>query len=134
MKDFLLGILVLAVVLACTVGSAPAQTPAKPDWKDSFRTHDRNVDGKIDRAEFREWMADSFFIVDENHKGYLVFEDVKSVMNAKTFKGQDKDGNGKVTLQEFLDASFQDFAAADGDKNGALTLEEFEVYFRNTGK
>jgi len=134
MKHFLFGILVLAAVLACMVGSALAQTPAKPDWKDSFRIHDRNADGKIDRAEFHEWMADSFFIMDENHKGYLVFEDVKNVMNPKTFKGQDRDGDSKVTLQEFLNASFQDFAAADVNKNGALTMEEFEVYFKETDK
>ena len=55
-------------------------------------------------------------------------------MSPKIFKGQDKKGDGKITLQEFLDASFQDFAAADVNKNGALTMEEFEVYFKETGK
>jgi Ca2+-binding EF-hand superfamily protein len=61
-------------------------------------------------------------------------DDVKDVMSPKIFKGQDKKGDGKITLQEFLDASFQDFAAADVNKNGALTMEEFEVYFKETGK
>jgi len=134
MKHVLLGILVLAAMLACVVNPVLAQTPAKPDWKNSFRAHDKNGDGKIDRAEFQDWMADSFFILDKANKGYLVHDDVRTAMSLKIFKAQDRNGDGKINLQEFLNASFQDFAAADVNKNGSLAMEEFEVYFKQTGK
>lgn len=134
MKHAFLGILVLTGVLGFLVGPALAQTPANPDWKDRFRAHDKNNDGKIDRAEFQEWMSDLFFHMDKDHKGYLVFDDVKDVMSLKKFKAQDKNGDGKITLKEFLNASFQDFAAADVNRSGALNLEEFEAYLMKKGK
>ncbi len=134
MKHVLLWGLALMVVFACLPGSTLAQIPANQDWKERFHAHDKNGDGKIDRAEFQEWMVDVFFHRDKNRKGYLVFEDVQDVMSAKIFKASNKNGDGKLTLQEFLNAVFQDFEAADVNKKGALTMEEFEVYIKRTGK
>jgi hypothetical protein len=127
--------LVLAAVCAClTVPAAAQQTPAKPDWKEGFKIHDTNHDGKIDRGEFQEWMVDVFFLRDQNHKGYLVYEDVKDAMTPENFKAHDKNGNGKIPLQEFLNATFQDFAAADVRGNGTLTVEEIQAYISRPNK
>lgn len=134
MKHVPLEILAMAAVLACVVSPVLAQNAAKPDWMISFRAHDRNGDGRIDRAEFRDWMVDSFFILDKGEKGYLDYDDVKGLMSPKIFKAQDKDRDGKISLQEFLNASIQDFLAADVGRSGALTMEEFEVYFKQTGR
>jgi hypothetical protein len=131
----ILRILVLTAVCSCLAAPAAAQqTPAKPDWKEGFKEHDTNHDGKIDRGEFQEWMVDVFFLRDKNHKGYLVYEDVKDAMTTENFKAHDKNGDGKIPLQEFLNATFQDFAAADVNQNGALTMEEIQVYISRPSK
>jgi Ca2+-binding EF-hand superfamily protein len=50
---------------------------------------------------------------------------------AAVFAKKDKDGNGKVTKEEFLDKAKdaakaeKQFAAKDKDKDGSLTKEEF---------
>jgi hypothetical protein len=134
MKRVFLWGLALAVIFGCLAGPGLAQIPVNPDWKESFRAHDKNGDAKIDRAEFQEWMVDVFFHMDKNHKGYLVFEDVQDVMSAKTFKAYDKNGDGKIMLQDFLNSVFKDFEGADVNKNGALTMEEIDVYVKRTEK
>jgi hypothetical protein len=45
--------------------------------EDGFRAHDGNGDGRIDRAEFQEWMVDVFFQRDQGRKGYLTIGDVQ---------------------------------------------------------
>jgi len=134
MKYILFRATVFTAVLLCLVGSVFAQSPVKLDWKERFRAFDKNRDGKIDRAEFQEWMEDSFFLRDTNHKGYLVFDDVKDVMSAEKFKSYDKGGDGKLRLQEFLNAAFQDFELMDVNKDGMLTIEEIDNYIKQTRK
>jgi len=127
--------LILVAVCVCLATPTAAQQPsAKPDWKEGFKAHDTNRDGRIDRAEFHEWMVDVFFMRDNGHKGYLVYEDVKDVMTPENFKAHDLNGNGKITLPEFLNATFQDFAAADVRGNGALTMEEIQAYISRPNK
>ncbi len=130
------GFLVIAAALALVicVGQAVAQTPARPDWKERFQAHDKNGDGRIDRAEFQEWMVDVFFRRDKDHKGYLVMEDVQGVMSPETFKAANRRGDGKLTLPEFLNATFKDFEAADVNGDGELSMEEIENYIRSSGK
>ena len=134
MKRFIFAAFLCGMVLVCLIGSAFSQDPAKPDWKAGFRAHDKNGDGSIDRAEFHDWMVDAYFHKDINHKGYLIFEDVKDVMSPETFRTYDKSGDGKLRLKEFLNSVFMDFGAMDVDKNGLLTLEETETYIHQKRK
>lgn len=129
-------IVATVLVLGFVGGMAIAQTPiqARPDWKERFRAHDRNGDGRIDRAEYQEWMIEVFYFRDKNSKGFLVLEDVREVMSVESFKGANRKGDGKLVLREFLNAVFVDFDTADVNKNGAVTMEEIEVYIRRTGK
>ena len=134
MKRVLYHALFLTIIFACLAGTALAQTSEKPEWTTCFKAHDRNSDGKIDRGEYKEWMTEVFFHRDRNHKGYLVFEDVRDVMSPETFKAADANGEGKLTLQEFLGAVSQDFDAADLNKDGVLTEEEMDAYVKRPGK
>ena len=135
MNRTIVGIVSLAAVCACLAAPAAAQqTPATPDWKAGFKTHDTNHDGRIDRGEFQAWMVDVFFLRDTNHKGYLVYADVQDAMTPENFKAHDLSGNGKITLPEFLNSTFQDFAAADVRGNGALTMEEIQAYISRPNK
>jgi Ca2+-binding EF-hand superfamily protein len=134
MKRVLFGVLAAGAILTCLVGVLLAQAPAKPDWREGFRTHDINHDGKIDRAEFQDWMVDVFFNRDTNHKGYLVFTDVQDVITIEKFKLGDRNGDGRMTLEEFLNALFQDFEAADLNNSGTLTMEEIDVYITQARK
>ena len=130
--------LIVATVLALGFVGGPvlAQTApqARPDWKERFRSHDRNGDGRIDRAEFQEWMVEVFFFRDTNHKGYLVLEDVRGRMSPETLRAINLKGDGKLTQAEFLNAVFRDFEAADVNTDGALTMEEIEAYISRSGK
>lgn len=130
--------LIVATVLAlgCIGGPVMAQTAlqSQPDWKARFRSHDRNQDGRIDRAEFQEWMLEVFYFHDKSHKGYLVLEDVRGRMAPETLRAINLKGDGKLTQGEFLNAVFRDFEAADVNGNGALTMEEIEAYISRSGK
>jgi Ca2+-binding EF-hand superfamily protein len=131
---FLLVVVVLAVGLAG--GLALAQTPiaGQADWRARFQAHDWNKDGRVDRAEFQEWMTEVFYIRDKDRKGYLVIEDVRDQMQSEVFKAVNRKGDGKLVLREFLNALFVDFDAADVERNGALTVEEIEAYIRRPAK
>lgn len=123
-----------ALALVLCAGQAVGQAPVRPDWRESFRAHDRNGDSVIDREEFQQWMVDVFYRRDKDRKGYLVVEDVQGVMTLETFTAANRKGDGKLTLREFLNATFKDFEAIDVNYNGALTVEEIETYISRTGK
>ena len=132
MRRILLGVLVVAVALACLPTSVGAQALAA-DWREGFRAHDKNGDGRIDRAEFQEWVVDGFYFRDKGHKGYLVQEDLQGT-SPERFKAMNRKGDGKLTLSECLNALFQDFAAIDVNQTGAITVEQIETYMKQTGK
>ena len=134
MRRILLGALIIAAAFLYLVGPVPAQTPARPDWKEGFRLHDKNGDGRIDRAEFQDWIVDGFYFRDAGRKGYLVQADLQGVASPEVFKAMNRKGDGKLTLNEYLNALFQDFAAIDVNQNGSITVEEIEVYIKQNGK
>jgi Ca2+-binding EF-hand superfamily protein len=123
---------IILTVLALIVLAAPifAQSPAQPDWKERFRAHDKNGDGRIDREEFQQWMVEVFYFRDKDRKGYLVLADFQGTIGLETLKVINRKGDGKLTLTEFLNAAFLDFQAIDADKNGYITIEEVERYIR----
>lgn len=120
----------LAATLACSLAGGPAwaQTTPPPDWRERFRIFDENGDGRIDRAEFQEWMVDAFFQRDQGKKGYLTIEDVRGSMTPELFKALNRQGDGKLGLPDFLNALFQDFAAMDTDGAGSITVQQIDAY------
>ncbi len=134
MKRRFFGALACMAVLALLAGPVAAQPQVPANLKARFQEFDKNQDGLIDRAEFQAWMVDVFFQRDKTHKGYLVYADVQDVMSPAKFKTYDRSGDGKIILREFLNATFQDFAAADTAARGALTVEEIEAYIKQGSK
>ena len=128
-------VMALLVVAALAGFAVPglAQTPA-PDWREGFRAHDKNGDGRIDRAEFQEWIVDGFYFRDQGRKGYLVQADLQGSVSVEAFRAMNRKGDGRLSMQEYLNALFQDFAAADANQDGLLTQEEIEAYIKQTGK
>jgi Ca2+-binding EF-hand superfamily protein len=133
MRRIVFGALMIALALACLPVSGFAQATA-PDWREGFKAHDKNGDGRIDRAEFQEWMVEAFYFRDKEHKGYLVEADLQSVSSPEVFKAMNRKGDGKLTLNELLNALFEDFAAMDRDRNGSITVEEIDAYIKRVQK
>jgi Ca2+-binding EF-hand superfamily protein len=131
MRRFL-GSLLLAAALGLALAAGPvnAQTQDRSGWKESFRLHDTNQDGRIDRAEFQAWMVDVFFRFDQDKKGYLTLADPQGRMRPEVFAAANRKGDGKLWLGEFLNARFLDFEAIDVTKQGSITVEEIEAYIR----
>jgi Ca2+-binding EF-hand superfamily protein len=127
-----LGRLIAIAALSCVLlgGLGEAQTTLRADWKERFRAHDTNGDGRIDRAEFQEWMAEVFFQRDQGRKGYLTIDDVRGSMTPGVFQAMNRKRDGKLALPEFLNALFQDFQAIDTGAEGSITVEEIEAYIR----
>ena len=125
---------VLTLGLLGSLALAQTAIQAQPDWKARFASYDRNKDGRIDRAEFQEWMTDVFYLRDKDHKGYLVLEDVRGVMAPETLKAINRKGDGKLTMKEYLNALFRDFDAIDVNGDGSITIEEIEAYIQRSGK
>lgn len=126
MRRMLCAVLIVAAALAFLPVSVGAQTPT-PNWREGFRAHDKNGDGRLDRSEFQNWVVDGFYFRDKGHKGYLVQEDLQGY-SPERFKAMNRKGDGKLTLAEALNALFQDFAAIDVDQNGTITMEQIEAY------
>lgn len=133
MRRILVTVLIVAATFACLPAPGLAQAPA-PDWREGFRAHDKNGDGWIDRAEFQNWIVEGFYFRDQGRKGYLAPADLQGTASPEVFKAINRKGDGKLTMNEYLNALFQDFAAADVDQTGALTMQEIEVYIKQTRK
>jgi Ca2+-binding EF-hand superfamily protein len=133
MGRILVRALIVAAAVACLAGPGLAQV-SPPDWKEGFRAHDKNGDGLIDRAEFQNWVVEGFYFRDKGHKGYLVQADLQGAASPEVFKAINHKGDGKLTMNEYLNALFQDFAAIDTNQNGSITIQEVEVYIKRTGK
>jgi Ca2+-binding EF-hand superfamily protein len=121
----------VALIVTATVGlvgaEAWAQLPSPPELRQQFQETDRNSDGRIDREEFHRRSVELFYSLDKDRKGYLVVGDVKGLV-AEDFKAANRKGDGKLTLQEFINARFTHFELADTNGDGVLTFEEIDVY------
>jgi Ca2+-binding EF-hand superfamily protein len=127
-------ILVAALASSLVADLVVAQSTLRPEWKDRFRAHDGNGDGRIDRGEFHDWMVEVFFHRDQGRKGYLTIDDVRGAMTPEVFKALNRKQDGKLALPEFLNALFQDFQAIDAGQVGSITIEQIEAYVRQAAR
>lgn len=115
------------------------------DRTQRFKASDLNGDGYIDAAENTKFILSSFARVDSNGDGFQdkqeIFEDLRKRMDGvpegkgklppsmmlvvdNAIKVKDRDGDGRVSLEEYkLDAESR-FKELDANGDGKLSLDE----------
>jgi Ca2+-binding EF-hand superfamily protein len=135
-------ILALCLVLLTTTGCiglavrAVAQ-PGKPDLTQLLSKADANGDGVITKAEFAEARAKMFDRLDRNHDGYLSADDKPRFSLRKNGNGDrlqqmvlmlDKDGDGRVSRDEFVNNPGMLFERADTNHDGQVDAAELAAF------
>ena len=118
----------LAVAWLLTLSAAP--DVAAQATKDPFATSDLNKDGKIDRAEYQRRMVEVFYFADKNKDGVVTVEEIAAIetVDEAAFKKADKNGDGKLSLNEFVTYRVIQFDEADTNHDGVLTVEEVKAW------
>ena len=122
---FLSSLAVGCLLALATVHQAGAQAAGQ-----SFSTSDLDKDGKIDRAEYQRRMVEVFYFADRNKDGVVTIEEIAAIetVDEKAFKAADRDGNGKLSVNEFVAYRVIQFDEADTNKDGVLTIEEVDAW------
>jgi len=127
-----LAVLAAAAVVLPAVASAETAAPkANPRLDAIFARVDLNKDGKITRAELKQYRENQFKAADTNGNGSLNSIEVAAMAKVRLaerlntrFARLDKDKNGKLTLDEMGKRRRWVFWRIDRDGDGAVTKEE----------
>jgi Ca2+-binding EF-hand superfamily protein len=125
-RSVILGTAAFCLVLATGwSGGARAQSEGEP-----FSLTDINKNGRIDRQEYQKRMIEVFYFADRNKDGVVTMEELAMIetVDQKAFRAADKNGDGKLTEDEFVAYRMADFDAADKNKDGVLTYEEVQTW------
>jgi Ca2+-binding EF-hand superfamily protein len=112
------------IALALVSGARAAEPGASYDPRQAFAETDTNHDGRIDLAEFHERIVDVFYFTDTNKDGFLSPEEYARLPFSGSFTVADINGDGKLSLHEFVAVRFHQFLAADANHDCELSLEE----------
>ena len=85
-----------------------------------FAQYDADDDGQISEDEYMDSASLAMPISRRNVER-------RYVNRTERFKGMDADGNGDVTLAEFVAKAKESYDAADADKDGKVTVWEFRA-------
>jgi EF hand len=98
---------------------------------DLLANADANQDGVVTKQEFLDASAAQFGRFDRNADGYIDDTDIPERMRARRDgtmrKELDKDGDGKVSKDEFVSGPTTIFDRVDADHNGSLDKQELEA-------
>jgi len=136
-------IILISVIALTTSGCiglarrAVAQ-PERPDMSKMLERADTNGDGMITRAEFDDARAKMFDRLDRNHDGYIDKDDAPrlALRRQKDSGGRgqemmlmlDKDGDGRVSREEFLSGPGLLFQRADSNHDGVVDKTELAAF------
>jgi len=135
-------ILVVALAALTTSGCvgmavrAVAQ-PSGPDFFELLEKADTNGDGIITKAEFTDARAKMFARLDRNHDGYLTKDDKPRFSLRRNASGDrlqqlilmlDKDGDGRVSRDEFVNSPSLLFDRADANHDGQIDAAELAAF------
>jgi Ca2+-binding EF-hand superfamily protein len=127
MKTYLM--IAAAIVGALAVCVAPAACADRMDAGATMALVDRNKDGRIDREEYHQRMTEVFYFADVDKDGQVTYAELLAVttVDPGAFKKADRDGNGKLSLYEFLYIVHRDFDAADKNQDGVIDIQELTL-------
>lgn len=142
-------ILVSVIALAtsgCALGAARAIAQTRqPDLGQRLQRADADGDGSITREEFTQARAKMFERLDRNGDGFWTRDDTPRLV-ALRGRGErigealialDKDRDGKVSRDEFVNRPGLMFGRADANHDGTIDSKEmaaFEAAFANRRK
>ena len=129
-----LAIALASIALLLVHAPAGAQSSAPYDPKAAFAETDTNKDGLIDQDEMYQRIVDVFYHADTNKDGYLTVEEYQRLPFPGDFKAADKNGDGRISLREYLLVREQAFDAADANHDKELTLEEVITVYEGKTK
>ena len=98
--------------------------------------NDLDSDGRVTRSELDRAIARRFAAATGGastmNAGQYMADQQKRFqdMNARTFRRLDRDGDGKLTVQEFGGSELRLFARLDRNKDGVLTADEIRPRVR----
>ena len=79
----------------------------------------------------RQPVIEGFYFRDKERKGYLTADQLPEA-SRDAFNAANVKHDGRLSLEEELNALLKDFEAADLDKDGTLTYEELEAYVKRS--
>lgn len=119
-----------SLAVGCLLSLATVPQAGAQAAKQAFSTSDLDKDDKIDRAEYQRRMVEVFYFADRNKDGVVTIDEIAAIetVDDKAFKAADRDGNGKLSVNEFVAYRMIQFDEADTNKDGVLTVEEVEAW------
>lgn len=131
--SFLPAILAVLVVVGLAPAT-PAAARARPDPMEMLENADANRDGAISRAEFIDARRARFAKMDRNGDGYFSDSDLPRIARKRAgdridrlMSGLDRDRDGRLGRDEFVNGPTRLFDAADRDRNGLLDRAEIDA-------
>ena len=132
-------VLLAALTTSGCVGMAvrAVAQPRKPDFSKLLERADANGDGTITAAEFTDARAKMFTRLDRDNDGYLTKDDTPRLALRRSGNGErmqgmmlmlDKDGDGKISRDEFVNSPSLLFQRADTNRDGVIDQTELASF------